>query len=238
LTKTTDHHNGERVIEIAPSILPCDFGRLGEELTALEEAGVDRIHWDVMDGVFVPNITIGAPVITSCRRYSALPYEVHLMIVDPERYVAEFVDAGCELITVHAEATRHLHRTLGLIKSLGARAGVALNPATPLSAVEHVMDELDVLMIMTVNPGFGGQHYIEAMDAKILAAVALREATNPLVKIEVDGGVSEETLAGCVMNGAEILVSGSALLAHRGHLLAAVNNFHQLAQEAFTQRAR
>ncbi len=229
MTTTSAPASDDRIVELAPSILPCDFGRLGEELQALEEAGVDRIHWDVMDGVFVPNITIGAPVVASCRRYSSLPFEVHLMIIDPERYVGEFIDAGCELITVHAEATRHLHRTLGLIKSLGARAGVALNPATPLSAVEHVMDELDVLMIMSVNPGFGGQHYIESMDAKILAAVALREATNPSVKIEVDGGVSEETIAGCVMNGAQILVSGSALLAHRDNLGQAVNHFHQLA---------
>ncbi len=222
----------ERVIELAPSVLPCDFGRLGEELAALERAGVDRIHWDVMDGLFVPNITIGAPVIASCRRYSSLPYEVHLMIVDPERYVREFVDAGCELITIHAEATRHLHRTLSLIKSLGVRAGVALNPATPLTSVEYVMDQVDVLMIMSVNPGFGGQHYIEAMDAKIMAAVALREATNPNTKIEVDGGISEETITGCVMNGAEILVSGSGLMAHRDHLARAVANFHQLARDA------
>jgi ribulose-phosphate 3-epimerase len=226
------HGQDARVIELAPSVLPCDFGKLGEELTALGEAGVDRIHWDVMDGVFVPNITIGAPVIASCRRYSALPFEVHLMIVDPERYVGEFIEAGCELITVHAEATRHLHRTLSLIKSLGARTGVALNPATPLTAVEHVMDQLDVLMIMSVNPGFGGQHYIEAMSAKILAAVALREATNPAVQIEVDGGVSEETVADCVMNGAEILVSGSALLSHRSHLAQAVERFHEIARQA------
>ncbi|WP_298337773.1 ribulose-phosphate 3-epimerase [Ferrimicrobium sp.] len=232
----TTSQRAERIVELAPSVLPCDFGRLGEELGALEEAGVDRIHWDVMDGVFVPNITIGAPVIASCRRYSTLPYEVHLMIVDPERYVSEFVEAGCELITVHAEATRHLHRTLSLIKSFGVRAGVALNPATPLTDVEYVMDQLDVLMIMSVNPGFGGQHYIEAMDAKILAAVALREATNPLVKIEVDGGVSEETIQACVINGAEVLVSGSALMAHRGHLAEAVEHFHQLARDVHPQR--
>ncbi len=219
-------------LEIAPSILPADFGRLGEELQSLEDAGVDRIHWDVMDGVFVPNLTIGHPIIADCRRHSQLPFEAHLMIVEPERYVKAYIEAGCELVTVHAEATTHLHRTLSLIGEEGARAGVALNPATPLSAIEYVMDLVDVVLIMTVNPGFGGQRYLTSVEPKIQAAAALRDATNPAARIEVDGGVSTDTLAGCVRNGAQIVVSGSALFSYPGGRREAVDTFHRLAKEA------
>ena len=222
----------DRMIEIAPSVLPCDFGRFGEELIALEKAGVDRIHLDVMDGVFVPNITFGAPVIASARRYSNLPFEAHLMIVDPERYLEDFVSAGCELIIIHAEATRHLHRTLSRIRELGARAGVALNPSTPLTQVEYVMDLLDVLMVMSVNPGFGGQRYIDTMNAKISAAIALRDQANPGTRIEVDGGVSKETAGACVLHGAEIVVSGSALFGDRDRMGEFVQELHEIARSS------
>jgi len=223
-------------IEIAPSILNSDFSRLGEELLRLEQAGCDRIHFDVMDGVFVPNLTIGAPVIASCRPRVSLPFEAHRMIVDPERSVAEYVSAGCELILVHAEATRHLHRTLSLIKDLGARAGVVLNPASPLSMVEYVMGLVDVLMIMSVNPGFGGQRYLEEMDPKLTAASALRDALNPAARIEVDGGISAATVYASVLAGAEVVVSGSALFRDEGDLTERVAEIRTRAEAARAAR--
>jgi ribulose-phosphate 3-epimerase len=219
-------------LEIAPSILPADFGRLGNELESLTDAGVDRIHWDVMDGVFVPNLTVGPSIIASCRSYTKLPFEAHLMIVEPERSVDQYVKAGCELVIIHAEATTHLHRSLAQIHDLGARAGVALNPATPLTAIEHVMDLVDVILIMTVNPGFGGQRYLTSIEPKIQAAKALRDATNPTTKIEVDGGIATETLAGAVANGAQVVVSGSALFSFPQGRREAVNVFQQIAKEA------
>lgn len=223
-------------IEIAPSILNADFSKLGDELERLEQAGCDRIHFDVMDGRFVPNLTIGPPVIASCRPRVALPFEAHLMIVEPERSVAEYVAAGCELILVHAEATRHLHRTLSLVKELGARAGVVLNPASPLSMVEYVMGLVDVLMIMSVNPGFGGQRYLEEMDPKLTAATALRDALNPAARIEVDGGISEATVYASVLAGAEIIVSGSALFRGDGDLAERVATLRNRANEARAAR--
>lgn len=219
-------------LEIAPSILPADFGQLGPTLQDLQAAGVDRVHWDVMDGVFVPNLTVGAPVIESCRRWSDLPFEAHLMIVEPDRHVESYVRAGCELVIIHAEATTHLHRSLGLIRSLGARAGVALNPSTPPSAIEYVMDLLDVILVMTVNPGFGGQRYLTSVEPKIASLAALRDLTNPTTRIEVDGGVAPDTLAGVVANGGEIVVSGSALFSYPGGLRAGVEAFHAIAEEA------
>jgi ribulose-phosphate 3-epimerase len=219
-------------LEIAPSILPADFGQLGSTLQDLEAAGVDRIHWDVMDGVFVPNLTVGAPIIQSCRRYTELPFEAHLMIVEPDRHVEQFVSAGCELVIIHAEASVHLHRSLANIRSLGARAGVALNPSTPLSVIEYVMDLVDLVLIMTVNPGFGGQRYLESIEPKIAAAASLRDATNPTCHIEVDGGVGPDTLAGVVAHGADAVVSGSALFTYPGGLKAAVEAFHAIAEEA------
>ena len=160
-------------IRIVPSVLPADFSRLGAECARLEEAGVDRIQWDVMDGVFVPNLTLGPDIIASCRKDTSLGFEAHLMIQDPENSLSRYVDSGCEIIIVHVEATKHLHRTLNQIRSLGAKAGVALNPSTPISAVENVVDLLDLLLIMTVNPGFGGQKYIKTMEPKIRSAKEL-----------------------------------------------------------------
>lgn len=225
-------------IEIAPSILNSDFSRLGDELERLEQAGCDRIHFDVMDGLFVPNLTIGAQVIASCRPRVSLPFEAHLMIMDPERSVAEYVRAGCELILVHAEATRHLHRTLSLIKELGARAGVVLNPASPLSMVEYIMGLVDVLMIMSVNPGFGGQRYLEEMDPKLTAASALRDALNPSARIEVDGGISAETVYASVLAGAEVVVSGSALFRDGGSLAERVAEIRARAEAAQAARTQ
>src|SRR3954462_10309018 len=149
-----------RPIEIAPSVLPADFAKLGEEVAALEAAGVDRIQWDIMDGTFVPNLTVGPDVVKACRPPASVPFEAHLMVADPALLLPQWVDAGCELLIIHAESVVHLHRTLGRVRELGAKAGVALNPSTPASAISHVLDLVDMVLVMTVNPGFGGQAYI------------------------------------------------------------------------------
>src|SRR6478672_6860800 len=156
-----------RPIEIAPSVLPADFAKLGDEVAALEAAGVDRIQWDVMDGQFVPNLTFGPSVIAAARKHTSLPFEAHLMVLTPDAMAADYVRAGCQRLIVHAEACTHLHRTLANIGALGARAAVALNPATPVDAVAHVLDLVDLVLVMTVNPGFGGQSYIATMEPKI-----------------------------------------------------------------------
>src|SRR5687767_5938244 len=163
----SDRPGSDRPIEIAPSVLPADFARLGEEVAALEKAGVDRIQWDVMDGRFVPNLTFGPDVIAACRSHVSVPFEAHLMVEAPDELAHRYVEAGCELLIIHAESTRHLHRSLGLVKELGASAGVAINPATPASAVAHVLDLVEMVLVMTVNPGFGGQAYIATMEPKI-----------------------------------------------------------------------
>ncbi|HEV3401621.1 MAG TPA: ribulose-phosphate 3-epimerase, partial [Acidimicrobiales bacterium] len=162
-----------RTVDIVPSVLPADFARLGEEVAALEAAGVDRIQWDVMDGRFVPNLTFGPDVIAACRPHASVMFEAHLMVVEPDELMSKYVEAGCELVIVHAETCTHLHKTLGQIRALGARAGVALNPSTGIEAVRHVVDLMDLLLVMTVNPGFGGQAYIATMEPKIAEARAL-----------------------------------------------------------------
>jgi ribulose-phosphate 3-epimerase len=214
-------------IQIVPSVLPADFSRLGEECAALEAAGVDRIQWDVMDGVFVPNLTFGPDVVKACRRWAAIPFEAHLMIVNPDQYLSQWVDAGCELLIVHAESTVHLHRTLGLVRSLGARAGVALNPSTPLSVIEHVLDLCDMVLVMTVNPGFGGQAYIPTMEPKIRALAAMYDGP-----IEVDGGIGPDTIAGAAAAGARWLVAGSALYRDPDGLEHAVKDLRTRAESA------
>ena len=214
-----------RPVQIVPSVLPADFSRLGEECAALEAAGVDRIQWDVMDGVFVPNLTFGPDVVAACRRWCTVPFEAHLMVSDPDLLLAQWVDAGCSTLIVHAESVVHLHRTLARVRELGASPGVALNPSTPLSVVEHVLDLCDMVLVMTVNPGFGGQAYIESMESKI---GALREVYDG--DIEVDGGIGPDTIAGAAAAGANWLVAGSALYRDPDGLEHAVKDLRARAE--------
>lgn len=196
---------------IAPSILSADFSRLGEEIKAVEAAGAEVIHVDVMDGHFVPNITIGPLVVRAVRQMTALPVDVHLMITNPDRYLQDFAEAGADWITVHVEACVHLHRTLSYIHDLGKKAGAVLNPATSLSTLEYVLDELDLVMLMSVNPGFGGQTFIESTLEKIRALRVMLDRVNPEAGIEIDGGISPSTIARVAAAGANIFVAGSAV---------------------------
>jgi ribulose-phosphate 3-epimerase len=210
--------------KIAPSILSADFGRLAEEISAVEEAGADWIHIDVMDGHFVPNITIGPSVVSSLRKVTKLPFDVHLMIENPERYVETFAKAGSDFITVHVEACDHLHRIVTLIRETGARAGVSLNPATPLTLIEPILPDIDVLLVMSVNPGFGGQSFIGSVLPKIRRAAELVKAIAPKVLLEVDGGVTLDNARSVAEAGAEILVAGAAVFGsgNYGKTLAAM----------------
>ncbi|HEX3629981.1 MAG TPA: ribulose-phosphate 3-epimerase [Candidatus Dormibacteraeota bacterium] len=199
---------------IAPSLLSADFSRLGEEVAALELAGADWVHFDVMDGHFVPPITIGARTVEHCRRYAKLPFDVHLMIENPERYIEAFRDAGANTLSVHVEATRHIHRVLDSIRAAGLKPGVCLNPGSPLALLEPVMKEADLLVMMSVNPGWGGQHFIEASLARIQAARAMRDRLNPKLEIEVDGGVTAQTGRAAREAGATVLVAGNFVYTH------------------------
>ena len=199
-------------IQIAPSLLTADFGHLVDEVKLAEEGGADLLHLDVMDGQFVPNISFGSLVIDSIRKASSLPLNIHLMIEEPDRFLEDFIKSDTDQIIVHAEACAHLDRTVSRIKDLGAAVGVALNPSTPLSAIEDVADMLDIIMIMTVNPGFGGQSFIDRMIDKIERADSLIKSKGLKAKIEVDGGIkADHTASDCVKAGAEILVAGSAV---------------------------
>ncbi|QQK76639.1 ribulose-phosphate 3-epimerase [Salicibibacter cibarius] len=195
--------------KIAPSILAADFASLKEEIVSVEEAGADMIHVDVMDGHFVPNITIGPMIVEASKRSTALPLDVHLMIEQPEKYIPAFVEAGADIVTVHAEACPHLHRTVHLIKEQGAKAGVAINPHTPVDVLKHVLADVDLVLLMTVNPGFGGQSFIEGVLEKISAVKTMAEDGNATIWIEVDGGIDDETAPLCVQAGANLLVAGS-----------------------------
>lgn len=223
-----------RPILIAPSVLPADFARLGEEVAALEKAGVDLVQWDVMDGQFVPNLTFGPDVIAAAREHVTIPFEAHLMVLTPEAMAARYVEAGCRRLIVHVEACLHLHRTLGAINELGASAGVALNPATPVDAVAHVLDLVDLVLVMTVNPGFGGQDYLPAMEPKIAAVrrMVVEAGRRDAIDVEVDGGIGPATIAGAAAAGANVLVAGSALYRDPDGLEHAVSELRALATAA------
>ncbi len=209
-------------MKIAPSILSCDFGRLAEEIQAVEAGGADWIHVDVMDGHFVPNITIGPIITEGARRATDLPLDVHLMIENPDRYLEAFASAGADILTVHQEACPHLHRTLGKILELGMRAGVAVNPATPLEAVREVLVDIDLLVIMSVNPGFGGQSFIPGTSDKLRRARAMLVDAGSSAELEVDGGVDSSNAAAIAAAGASVLVAGSAVYGYEGGAAAGV----------------
>lgn len=196
---------------LAPSILSADFGVLKEQLELIDDAGAQYVHFDVMDGVFVPSISYGMPVLKSIRKYTDRLFDVHLMIVDPERYIKDFAEAGADIITVHAEACKHLDATIDLIKSCGAMAGVAINPATPVSTIKHVLDKVDMVLIMTVNPGFGGQKIIPYTIDKVRELCDLCNKLGVKIDIEVDGGINIDTIDSALDAGANIIVAGSAV---------------------------
>jgi ribulose-phosphate 3-epimerase len=198
-------------VKIVPSVLPADFANLGRDCQDLEAAGVDRIQWDVMDGKFVPNLTFGADTIAACRKVCDVGFEAHLMVERPEELLHTYVEAGCELIIVHPESLQQPHRTYARIRELGARAGIALSPGTPLTYAEHVMDLLDMILVMTVNPGFGGQSYIATMEPKVAAARRMIDDSGFAIELEVDGGIGPDTIAGPAAAGADVFISGSAL---------------------------
>lgn len=197
--------------KLAPSILSADFSRLGEEVAAATAAGADYIHVDVMDGHFVPNITIGPLVVEAVRRSTNLPLDVHLMISQPDLYLQDFIEAGADIIGVHVEILPHLHRTIERIKELGAKASVTLNPATPLVTVDHILNQVDQVLIMTVNPGFGGQKFIEAVIPKIRSLRRIIDERGLAVELEVDGGINAETIGAVALAGADVFVTGSAV---------------------------
>jgi len=197
--------------KIAPSILSADFGRLAEEIKAVEEAGADWIHLDIMDGHFVPNLTIGPPVVKALRKITSLPFDVHLMIENPDRYLDAFIDAGSDVLTIHVEATPHLHRTINHLREKNIKAGIALNPSTPIWTVEEIITDCDLILIMTVNPGFGGQHFIPSMIPKIRRTKDMvAKQAKPLL-IEVDGGISPNNIQVISDAGGEVFVAGAAV---------------------------
>ena len=203
--------SGGRPVRIAPSILSADFAALGAAITAAEKGGADLIHVDVMDGHFVPNITIGPPVVKSIKRVARVPLDVHLMITDPDRYAEAFVDAGADMLSVHVEVLPHLHRSVAFIKSLGVKAGVVLNPSTPVVAIEEIAGDVDFVLIMSVNPGFGGQKFIPKSVQKVSAVRALLDRARNTAPIEIDGGIDLSNIARVVDAGVEIVVAGSAI---------------------------
>jgi ribulose-phosphate 3-epimerase len=199
--------------KIAPSILAADFARLGEEVRAMTEAGADYIHVDVMDGHFVPNISIGPQMVKALRPHTKLPLDVHLMISPVDPFIKEFADAGADIITVHPEAGPHVHRTIQLIKSFGKKAGVSLNPGSSISSIEHILGDIDLILVMTVNPGFGGQSFIDSQRAKMRDVRAMIDRSGRAIELEVDGGINGQTAALAIEAGADVLVAGTAAFA-------------------------
>lgn len=223
-------------IEIAPSILAANFAKLGDEVRIVEEAGADVIHVDIMDGHFVPNISLGIPVVASLRKATRLPLDVHLMIEQPELYIEDFIRAGGSRILVHQEATVHLDRALAMIRELGAEAGAAINPATPVGMLSEVLDKVDTVLVMTVNPGFGGQKFIPNTYEKIRQLNQMRARYNASFRIEVDGGVEPENAAGLAQAGANTFVAGTSIF-HTADPAAATRQLKKLATQALSQRA-
>lgn len=215
------------MIKLAPSILSADFARLGEQLKEADAAGADYIHIDVMDGHFVPNITIGPVIVRAIRPLTRLPFDVHLMIESPEKYIPDFAAAGADIITVQQEACTHLHRVVEQIKGLNKRAGVAINPATPVGTLEEILPFIDLVLVMTVNPGFGGQSFIETMPQKIAALRKMIDARGLNVELEVDGGVNAETAPRAVSAGARVLVAGTAIFNARESVVQAVKRLRE-----------
>ncbi len=222
----------DQSVLVVPSVLPADYARLGEEVQALEQAGVDRIQWDVMDGHFVPNLTFGPDIIAAARDHCSVPFEAHLMVTDPDAMLSQYVDAGCEWVIVHAEAPIHLHRSLDAVAEAGAKAGVAVNPATPVSAIAHILDMVDLVLVMTVNPGFGGQDYISTMEPKIAEVRRMIDDSGRDIDLEVDGGISPKTAGGAAAAGARVLVAGSSLYKHEGGLKEAVAAIRSAGEDA------
>lgn len=217
------------MIKISPSILSADFSNIREDIKKVEDAGVDLLHIDVMDGAFVPNITFGQVVIKDFRKITKIPFDVHLMIEKPERFIEDFVKAGADIITVHYESTVHVHRAIQLIKSYGIKAGIALNPATPIECVKHLLDDVDMVLIMTVNPGFGGQKFIEATKDKIKQLRTLIDERNLDIDIEVDGGIKEDNIAEVFKCGANVFVAGSAVFNSKD-INSTIKNFRRLTE--------
>lgn len=218
------------MIKIAPSVLAADFLKLGEEIREAEQAGADRLHLDVMDGRFVPNISFGVPIVQATRRATALPVETHLMIVEPERYVEAFIQAGADTVIVHEEVSPHLDRTVQLIKSHGKKAGVAVNPSTPVNTLENILGKLDLVLVMTVNPGFGGQSFLDSTVTKIRRLRTWLDQENPACDLEVDGGIDPHTAPRVIEAGARVLVAGTALFGAAGGFAAA---YRRLAEASF-----
>ena len=198
-------------IKIAPSLLACDFSKLADEIEAVEKAGADMLHIDVMDGRFVPNITIGQPVVSAIRKVTRLPLDVHLMITEPMEHIKSFIDAGADIVTIHLEACNHLHKATAMIKDAGKKAGISLNPATPVVMLKDIIEELYLVLIMTVNPGFGGQKFISSTLKKIKELDGLKRKLNPALMIEVDGGINAQNSAAVAKAGADIIVAGTAI---------------------------